>query len=96
MSGWAGLTAIVTGAAHGLGRVIALEYAAEGATVALLDLDPAKLAETTAEIEAAGETVDGPMTGQALAALVGEEMKTPKSVVDRISQVVSDFLKKGK
>jgi short-subunit dehydrogenase len=49
-----GQTAIVTGAAHGLGRVISLEYAAEGATVALLDLDPDKLAETTAEIEAAG------------------------------------------
>jgi tripartite-type tricarboxylate transporter receptor subunit TctC len=52
--------------------------------------------EFVKEIVASGETVDGPMTGEALAALVAEEMKTPKSVVDRISQIVGDYLKKGK
>src|SRR4051812_22840818 len=32
-------TAIITGAGQGLGRAIALEYAAEGASVALLDVN---------------------------------------------------------
>lgn len=37
----AGQTAVVVGAARGIGRAIAAEFAAEQAAVALLDLDPA-------------------------------------------------------
>jgi 2-hydroxycyclohexanecarboxyl-CoA dehydrogenase len=36
----AGEVAVVTGAAHGMGRAIASAFAAEGATVALVDRDP--------------------------------------------------------
>ena len=49
-----GRVAIVTGAGQGLGRVIAREYAQEGATVALLDRNPETLAETSRLIEVDG------------------------------------------
>jgi 3-oxoacyl-[acyl-carrier protein] reductase len=49
-----GRIALVTGAAQGIGRAIALELAAAGATLALADMNEAKLAETAAELAAAG------------------------------------------
>jgi 3(or 17)beta-hydroxysteroid dehydrogenase len=49
----AGKAAFVTGAASGLGRAIARLYAAEGARVALADLDEAGGREAAAEIGAA-------------------------------------------
>ncbi len=51
-----GRIALVTGAAQGIGRAIALELAAAGATLALADMNEAKLAETAAELAAAGST----------------------------------------
>jgi 2-keto-3-deoxy-L-fuconate dehydrogenase len=45
-----GRTAIVTGAASGIGRASALLFAREGAFVALVDRDPAGLEETVAVI----------------------------------------------
>jgi NAD(P)-dependent dehydrogenase (short-subunit alcohol dehydrogenase family) len=47
-------TALVTGAAHGIGRAIALRLATEGAAVAILDLDAAGAEETAALIRQAG------------------------------------------
>jgi len=49
-----GQTAIVTGASRGLGRAMAVELAAAGATVACVARDKEKLAETAANIEQAG------------------------------------------
>lgn len=46
----AGRTAIVTGAASGIGRAIALAYAAEGATVASVDIDGPGAERTLGEI----------------------------------------------
>ena len=46
--------AIVTGAGQGLGRAVALEYAAEGAAVALLEVNPETLAETATAIQCQG------------------------------------------
>lgn len=49
-----GQAAIVTGAGQGLGRAISLEFAREGAAVALLERNPDTVAETLQLIEDAG------------------------------------------
>ncbi len=50
--------AIVTGASRGIGKAIALRLAAAGAKVACVARSAAKLAETVAEITAAGGTAE--------------------------------------
>jgi 3-oxoacyl-[acyl-carrier protein] reductase len=49
-----GETHLVTGAAQGIGRAVAEALAAHGAQVALVDLDPGRLAEARDEIARAG------------------------------------------
>ena len=49
-----GRKALVTGASRGIGRAIAVAYAAVNADVAISARDEAKLAEVAAEIEAHG------------------------------------------
>jgi len=49
-----GKVAVVTGAASGLGRAMALAFAAEGMHVALADVDQANLARVAAEVRARG------------------------------------------
>ena len=49
-----GRIALVTGAAQGIGRAIALELSRAGATLALADINEVKLAQVAAEIEALG------------------------------------------
>jgi len=51
-----GRIALVTGAAQGIGRAIAEELAAAGATLALADMNEVKLNETAAELAAGGAT----------------------------------------
>jgi len=51
-----GRIALVTGAAQGIGRAIAAELGAAGATLALADMNEAKLNETAAELAATGAT----------------------------------------
>jgi NAD(P)-dependent dehydrogenase (short-subunit alcohol dehydrogenase family) len=53
---FSGKSAIVTGGASGIGRVIALAFARQGATVVLADINLADAEETIRRIEAAGGT----------------------------------------
>ena len=53
----AGKIALVTGAAAGLGRAIALRLAEEGALLVLADIESAGLAETKRLIEQGGQSV---------------------------------------
>ena len=56
MADMQGRIALVTGAAQGIGRAIALELSKAGATLALADINEAKLDAVAAEITAAGGT----------------------------------------
>src|SRR5574340_718274 len=53
-----GRSALVTGAAKGLGRAIAVTLAAAGAKVACIDINTESLADTVAAIRAAGGTAE--------------------------------------
>lgn len=52
-----GRVAVVTGGADGIGRCLALEYAAAGAHIALADVDEPRMAQTAEEIRALGVNV---------------------------------------
>lgn len=73
--------AVVTGAANGIGRAIALRFAREGADLALLDIDEAGLATLACEIEA--------LSRSALA--LRTDMTDRTSIERAFVQVTSDF-----
>ncbi len=74
-------TAIVTGGGSGIGRATALRFAAEGARVAVLDLDGGRAEETVEMVAAAG--------GQAL--VVPADMTQSAQVAAAIAGVVGQF-----
>ena len=76
-----GKTALVTGAARGIGHAIALAYAREGADVAVLDLRKENAEKTAAEISALG------VRGIAFGADVGSE----SDVIFAFNEVLSSF-----
>ena len=57
MRSFAGKVAVVTGAASGIGRALAVELAERGAVLALSDIDTDGLAETARRCECLGATV---------------------------------------
>jgi len=76
-----GQVAIVTGAARGLGRTIALALGRSGATVACVDVNAEMLAETVAAVEAVG--------GKAKA--VPCDVTDSERVTEAVNQVAAEF-----
>jgi 3-hydroxybutyrate dehydrogenase len=76
-----GKSAIITGAASGIGKDIALVFAREGAKVAIADLNLDAANATSGEIRAAG--------GQAMG--VAMDVTNEKAVNDGVAAVVKEF-----
>jgi len=76
-----GKSAIVTGAASGIGKAIALSFAREGASVAIADLNLAAANETAAEIVAAGQKAIG----------VAMDVTNEEAVKAGVAAVISAF-----
>lgn len=73
--------AIVTGAAMGIGKAIALRFAREGAALALADIDVQGLARTAAEVESAG----------APALAIGADVGVPEDTRRIVSETAARF-----
>jgi 3-oxoacyl-[acyl-carrier protein] reductase len=77
-----GKVALITGAARGIGKAIALRYASEGASIAFTDLEINDVAQQTiAEIEAFGAKVKGYASNAA-------DFQATQEVVE---QIMADF-----
>lgn len=74
----AGKSALITGAARGIGRAFAEAYVREGATVAVADIDLAKAEQTASELGEAAYAIHMDVTDQASidAAIAKVEEKT--------------------
>lgn len=81
MTEFKGKIAVITGAAHGIGRAMALGFAAEGADVALLDRDGAALAETAEAARAFGRRV----------MMIEADLLDHKNIVDSFARIAADF-----
>jgi glucose 1-dehydrogenase/3-oxoacyl-[acyl-carrier protein] reductase len=73
----AGKVALVTGAASGIGRAVAVRLAGEGAAVACLDLQEAGAAQTAAEIRGAS---DGDARALGLCADVSDRVQVREAI----------------
>jgi 3-hydroxybutyrate dehydrogenase len=74
-------SAIITGAASGIGKEIAIIFAQEGAKVAIADMNQSAADATAAEINASG--------GQAMG--VAMDVTDEKAVIDGVAAVVAKF-----
>lgn len=81
MENFAGKTVLITGAAGGLGRAIALAFAHAGATVSIADVDSAGLETTAAELNA--------LAGKVLSSAV--DISTRQACVDLVESTVKHF-----
>ena len=78
-----GKTALVTGAARGIGQAIALKLAAEGADLALCDLQADWLEETAGKVKALGRRAE----------CYSVDVSNADAVAEAVKQIESDFEK---
>jgi 3-oxoacyl-[acyl-carrier protein] reductase len=76
-----GKTVAITGAARGIGRAIAEDFAAQGAQLALIDLTESELAESCAACQAHGVIARG----------YSASVSTEADVVATFERIVADF-----
>jgi 3-oxoacyl-[acyl-carrier protein] reductase len=76
-----GKTVAITGAARGIGRAIAEDFAAQGANLALIDLTEPELAESCAACQAHGVSARG----------YSASVSTETDVVATFERIVADF-----
>jgi len=84
------ITAVVTGAGHGIGRAIALKLAAEGANLGLIDMHEAHLAETAAMVAELGRKVETRIADITEFALVAEAMAAFEAALGPIDLLVNN------
>jgi len=82
--------AVVTGAGSGIGRVIALTFAGEGAAVGILDIDVEAARSVVSEIEAAGGTAAAFALDVADAEAVAETMKAVSETLGGLDILVNN------
>ena len=78
-----GRKAVVTGAGSGMGRAIAVRFAAEGAAVAALDLDLAAAEATARTIVEAGGTARGVQVDVSDSGSVAAAIDTSASTIQK-------------
>lgn len=76
-----GKTAVITGAARGIGQEIALKFAAEGADLALCDVKTEWLDDTKSKVEALGRRAEA----------YAIDVSNGQQVTEGIAQVAKDF-----
>ncbi|ALX05538.1 MULTISPECIES: SDR family NAD(P)-dependent oxidoreductase [Aeromicrobium] len=82
--------AVVTGAASGIGRALAVELGRRGATVAVCDVDAAGLAETQRLVEATGARVRGDLVDVAERERVEEYARDVVADLGRVNLVFNN------
>lgn len=82
-----GTVIVVTGAASGIGRAVALALAREGASLGLLDRDPGLLDRTAMDASAIGLSADRILTGAADVRNEGEVEAVVHNVLERFGRL---------
>jgi len=85
-----GQIALVTGAARGIGQAIALKLAADGADLALCDLQAEWLEETAAKVKDLGRRVECYSVDVSNGAAVNETVKTIEKDFGQIDVLVNN------